>query len=83
MKKVSVTDKYTYDGKEMTERDIEMYKAGLSEGVEDGYEKGWDIGFDTGEKLTKAEMFTGFNLFAAFIWGAGIVIIITIFILNH
>lgn len=28
MKKVSVTDKYTYDGKEMTERDIEVYEAG-------------------------------------------------------
>ncbi len=28
MKKVSVTNKYTYDGKEMTERDIEMYKVG-------------------------------------------------------
>ena len=28
MKKVSVTDKYTYDGIEMTERDIEMYEVG-------------------------------------------------------
>ncbi len=26
MKKVSVTDKYTYDGKEMTEREREIYK---------------------------------------------------------
>ena len=33
MKKVSVTDKYTYDGKEMTERDIEMYKAGKESGT--------------------------------------------------
>ena len=28
MKKVSVTDKYTYDGIEMTEREIQMYKEG-------------------------------------------------------
>ena len=32
MKKVSVTDKYTYDGKEMSERDIEIYQCGIDDG---------------------------------------------------
>jgi hypothetical protein len=32
MKKVSVTDRYTYDGKEMSERDIEMYECGIKDG---------------------------------------------------
>lgn len=31
MKKVSVTDRYTYDGKEMSEREVEIYKDGKTE----------------------------------------------------
>lgn len=32
MKKVSVTDRYTYDGKEMSEREREIYEAGINDG---------------------------------------------------
>ena len=32
MKKVSVTDKYTYDGKEMTEREREIHIAAMGNG---------------------------------------------------
>ena len=32
MKKVSVTDRYTYDGKEMSEREREIYEVGRRKG---------------------------------------------------
>ena len=32
MKKVSVTDRYTYDGKEMSERERGIYEAGINDG---------------------------------------------------